>query len=61
MGALGEGGAGLGDGQSQQQRLLPALDPSSAPVDGRDLQQWLDFAAEMGWEKAGTFSPPVNL
>ncbi len=35
----------LRDGQSQQQRRLPALDPKSAPVDGRDLQQWLDFAA----------------
>jgi len=36
----------LRDGQSQRQRRLPALDPASAPVDGRDLQQWLDFAAE---------------
>lgn len=36
----------LRDGQSQKQRLLPALDPNSAPVDGRDLQQWLDFAVQ---------------
>jgi len=34
------------DGQSQRQRLLPALDPSSAQIDERDLQQWLDFSAE---------------
>ncbi|SHJ76842.1 Baseplate J-like protein [Malonomonas rubra DSM 5091] len=34
------------DGQSQQQRLLPALDPGSAPIDERDLQQWLDFSTE---------------
>lgn len=34
------------DGQSQKQRLLPALDPSSAPVDERDLQQWLEFSSQ---------------
>ncbi len=39
-------GSLLHSGQSQRQRLLPALDPGSAPVDERDLQQWLDFAGE---------------
>lgn len=39
-------GSLLRDGQSQRRRLLPALDPASAPIDGRDLQQWLDFSAE---------------
>lgn len=34
------------DGQSRRQRLLPALDPKSASIDERDLQQWLDFSAE---------------
>lgn len=49
----------LRDGQSQRQRLLPALDPGSAPVDERDLQQWLDFAAEYA-ELLNFINPQTN-
>ncbi len=49
----------LRDGQSQRQRLLPALDPSSAPVDERDLQQWLDFTGAFAKE-LNFFNPQSN-
>ncbi|HEY5674902.1 MAG TPA: hypothetical protein VIR78_14435 [Malonomonas sp.] len=46
-------------GQSQRQRLLPALDPASAPVDERDLQQWLDFATQYA-QQLNFFNPQSN-
>jgi len=49
----------LRDGQSQRQRLLPALDPGSAPVDDRDLQQWLDFSAGFAG-KLNYINPQTN-
>lgn len=46
-------------GQSQRQRLLPALDPASAPVDERDLQQWLDFSVNYA-SLLNYFNPQSN-
>ena len=31
-------------GTSQDQRVLPALDPQSAPIDGRQTYDWILFA-----------------
>jgi len=35
-------------GTSQDQRVLPALDPQSAPIDGRQTYDWILFAKEYG-------------
>ncbi|MBL4703147.1 MAG: hypothetical protein JKY54_01415, partial [Flavobacteriales bacterium] len=38
------------DGTSQHKRILKALDPSSAPIDGRSTQDLIDFASNFAEE-----------